>query len=218
MRYSKILFSLVLILILQNSIYPQEVLKIHKNYVLINIGQDSGLKPGNKLPLLRRLYTGKIVQVGNVIVIEFHGDKCVGKVYPLKPQYHIKVGDFLGTPNIKKGRSNLLSYSLIGAGLLAAGGAFLFHTQANQTFSDYEAAKTTEDATRLYDETASFDKKAQISLGITGGLVVAGVITYLLKHTRKPSHSNYSFSVEPDQRRAYAGFKLNLNVDKMVGR
>ena len=125
------------------------------------------------------------------------------------------VGDFLGIPNIRKGQSNILSYSFIGAGIVAAGGAFIFHHKSNQTFAEYEAAKTTGDAVRLYDKTASFDTKSRISFGVAGGFIVVGVVTYLLNHSKEPSFSKYSYSIEPVQRQEYVGLKFKLDLDKI---
>ena len=110
--------------------------------------------------------------------------------------------------------SNLISYSTFGAGVLTVGLGFLFHNQANSRYEEYEAATTTEDADRLYDETIKLDKRSKISFGVGGGLVAFGAVYYILNRVRTPSVDYSSVSVETIQRRGFIGIGAKISLFK----
>ncbi len=73
-----------------------------------------------------------------------------------------------------------ISYSAIGAGLIASIVGYSFQNKANGYYQDYSNSKIPTDANRFWKKTNDCDKLSNISFGIGGGLIVFGIVYHYL--------------------------------------
>ena len=161
--------------------FSQKILQVNNKFVLIDIDESAGLQLNDKVLVYKILNSGKVKIVGIVEIVIFKNRKCGGKIISESSINKIEVGDLINVKKyspVRKDKRSILSYVLIGTGVIASGTSLYFHNQANQTYREYESATTTEDAIRLFDKTTSFDKNSQISLGVGGVLLAIGIIYF----------------------------------------
>ncbi len=216
---------LLLVLVLSVSVYSQEITRIVKTHVLIDTDETSGLKPGNKVSVLRKTPTGEEKKIGKLEIIMFKEGKCVGKIISENPRYKIGVGDYIGLPKIVKTKTSptysgdnkyLLSYLSIGTGIVACGLGYYFYDQADQSYEDHIAASTQDERMRLFDKTTSFDTKSNFSFGIGGALIAFGVINYLITHHNNASPAYYEkpVSIYPIHQNGCVGMGVHLCLNR----
>lgn len=175
---------LLLFLAFASSAHSQTIIATSPKFVILE--NDPNLIMGNEYFVLKKLDNGEIVQVGKVKLIREIKGKLAGKITAKSPNYNIAKGDFLRMPTYAVGKkSNFLTYSSIGAGLIAAGAGYYFYDQGNKAFDDYEQAQTSLEAIELYEDTRTWDRKSQISYGVGGTLITMGVL-YAILNREKP--------------------------------
>ncbi len=213
-----------MVLVLSVSVYSQEITRIVKSHVLINTDESSGLKPGNKVSVFRKIPTGEEKKIGKLEIVMFKEGKCVGKIISESPRYKISVGDYIGLPQIVKAKAKsysgenkqLLSYLSIGTGIIACGLGYYFYDQADQSYEDYLVAKTSSEQMRLQDKTSNYDNKSNFSFGIGGGLIVFGVINYLVtRHNNStPTYYENPVSFYPIHQNGCVGMGVHLSLNR----
>ena len=82
--------------------------------------------------------------------------------------------------NGKSKPGHWISYSAIGAGLVASIVGYSFQNKANGYYQDYSNSKIPTDANRFWKKTNDYDKLSNVSFGIGGGLIVFGIVYHYL--------------------------------------
>ena len=220
----------------------QSVLETSNEFVLIDISQSSGLHVGDKIQIYRKTTAAEDSVVAEVEIVQFKDKICAAKI--LDPNFSIRVGDYTKINNdvaIKNlfekyetkapngpfssnsspkkqtyQKNNTLSYILMGSGVLASGLGVFFNTKADNTYEDYKDALTTKRMADLYDETTRYDKVAQISMGIGGGLIVLGLVKWLFLDKTPAQPDQHAFRVDPVTTPTYAGLNLSFDLHRLA--
>ncbi|MCI0495416.1 hypothetical protein L0Z72_10460 [candidate division KSB1 bacterium] len=226
MRYLKC-FTLILLLFLTDVAFSQTILKRAKKYVIINIDQSFGLKENDQVNVHKKLISGDTQNAGTIKIILFKNGKCIGQIISESPEIPIAAGDFISMQDDYSAKqskyssagsasssgNNSLTYLSLGIGVVASGLGYYFLDQANQSFKDYEAAATSQDAVDLFDKTIDLDKKSKIGFGVGGGLIAVGLISYLINHTNPQPKSGNSFSLQPVWKNNVVGLGMSLSFN-----
>ncbi len=212
MKYIKILLFLPLLLTYSEIGLSQTILKIVENYVAIDIDESSGLRPGDKITVFRIVESGDRLKIGRLEIFKYGNNMCAAEIVMENSPYKIKVGDFVNIRQIglTSNKKNMLPYFSLGTGIIVSGLGFYFHNKANKTFEEYEMAYVPEDAVSLFDKTKNFDKKAQICIGVGGGLVVFGVLYKILKRNNRSQNNTNVFTLAPVQNRGFTGISTRF--------
>lgn len=227
MNYWKFLVWLFIFLMLSDITYAQTILKRSKKYVIVNIDETFGLKVNDQVNVYKKINTEDIQNVGAIKIVLFKKGKCIGQVVSESPHFPITTGDFVSlqenftkkknryasSDSPSSSRSNFLSYLSMGTGILASGLGYYFYDQANQSYQNYEAATNSQDAVKLYDETASFDNKSKISCGVGGGLIIVGIISYLMNRDNPQPKPNKTFSIQPARNNNFVGLTMSWCIN-----
>jgi hypothetical protein len=245
--------------------YSQQILKIIKNYVLIDINASSGFKKGDKINVIRKMGYSDSQKIGTVQIVKFELGKCAAKIVSeYSKKNKIRVGDLIEMPETKdefdidyifndiddskslqlssKGKNvtnqtpkkkrpvpkkypvskvtiykpdHTFSILMFGAGIIASGLGYYFYSQADQTYSEYQAAPTASDAVSLYNKTVDYDNLSQISLGIGSGLITASLLRIILKKPPKQPVSKTNLSINPVQKKGFVGIRFCCSLDKI---
>jgi hypothetical protein len=233
----KTICLLSFLLLFSNSVLPQNIIKRNKQYVLADIGPDSGIKIGDQISVYRNSANGQDLKIGLIKIVRFQAGKCAGQVINENIGNPINSGDFLKlTPNQKDNTLSILNeenspiqqpskqiytsktsyqpkYLSLGAGLLTCGLGYYFNQKANKIFDDYKKAKTADDATRLYNDTVKYDKITNITIGVGAGLVVWGVISPIFK-SHSASDQTISFNIYTNYNKIQIA--MNIPLTKIV--
>lgn len=220
-------FMLILVVLLSDVGFSQTILKRQKNYVVVDIDEMFGLQVNDRVNVYRNFDSGAVQNIGTLKVVLFKKGKCIAQIVSENTTFPIEIGDFislednfsskqekksaLGNSSSKK--NNTFSYVSFGLGIAASGLGYYFHEQANQNYNDYKAATTSQDAKDLFDQTIAIDKKAKIGLGVGGGLIAMGLISYLLNHKKSQPGPDHAFSLNPVLKKNYWGLGVNLNFN-----
>lgn len=221
MRYF-IFATLLFLLVFVDQNYSQKIIKKNKKYVVLDINQSYGLKVNDKVPVFKKVASGKIQKIGVIQIRLFQKGKCVAQILKQNPQLKIEIGDFINNEedfekiaNNKSSGRKTLPYLTLGTGLLASGVGYYFHNQANQTYKNYEQATTSESAVNYYKQTTKFDNQAKISLGIGGGLVAVGLLTMLTNRSHSTSSEpEPEISLKPWSQPGQVGLTMNWNFNR----
>jgi len=215
--------TLLFLLIFVDQNYSQKVIKKNKKYVVLDITQSYGLKVNDKVPVYKKIASGKIQKIGLIQIRLFQKGKCVAQILKQNPELKIEIGDFINNEedfektsnNNARSRRKVLPYLTFGTGLVASGLGYYFHDQANQAYKNYEQATTSESAVTYYKQTTRFDNQAKISLGVGGGLAVIGLITMLTNRSHSTSSEpEPEISIEPWSQPGQVGFSMNWNFNR----
>ena len=179
--------------------YSQKISKIQKPYILINIDQNSGIHIGDHVAILRLDSKGKPFSIGQAEILKFKNGKCAGRIISLNNGYRIKYNDFIQTIKPDNRTRNMISLVNISLGIVSAGVGYHYHSKANIIYSDYKNSRDSQTVIKLYDETIRYDKKSQISFGVSGGLIGFGILYYFLKSEDTGNYENKRVSFEPFQ-------------------
>ncbi len=227
MKYLKF-FSLIFLVFLTDVAFSQTILKRAKKYVIIDIDETYGLQANDEVNVQKKLMSGGTRNVGTLKIVLFKKGKCIGQVISENSESPIAVGDFISMEDdfsampteyssagsTSGSGSKAFTYLSIGLGAVASGAGYYFLNQANQTYKDYEAATTSQDAADLYDKTVKLDKQSKIGFGVGGGLIAVGLISYLMNHNNpQPRYSN-AFSIEPVWKKNFIGLGMNLSFNQ----
>jgi hypothetical protein len=216
--------TLLFLFIFVDQNYSQKVIKKNKKYVVLDINQSYGLKVNDKVPVYKRIASGKIQKIALVQIKLFQKGKCVAQILKQNPELKIELGDFINNEeafekqleasnNNTPSRRKVLPYVSFGTGLVGSGLGYYFHDQANQSYKNYEQATSAADAVRYFKQTIRSDKQAKISLGIGGGLAVVGMIT-LLTNRQHSASSEPDLSIAPWNQPGQVGFSMNWNFNR----
>lgn len=204
-------FAMIFLLFFADVAVSQTILKRVKKYVIIAIDESNGFGINDQVDVHKKLVSGHSQNVGKVKIILFKSGKCIGQIMSEKVESPIAAGDFISMetsysetqskysaaePASWAGTKSL-SYLSLGIGIVASGLGYYFLDQANQTYKDYEAATSSQDAVDFFDKTIALDKKSKIGFGIGGGLIAIGLISYLMNQPRPQPKAGNSFSFQP---------------------
>ncbi|MBN2091406.1 hypothetical protein JW964_17470 [candidate division KSB1 bacterium] len=215
--------TLLFLLIFVDQNYSQKVIKKNKKYVVLDITQSYGLKVNDKVPVYKKVASGKIQKIGLIQIRLFQKGKCVAQILKQDPELRIEIGDFINNDeefeftsnNNAPSRRKVLPYLTFGTGLLASGLGYYFHDQANQSYKNYEQAKSTSEAVNYYNQTTRFDKQAKISLGVGGGLAIVGLITMFTNRSHPTSpEPEPEISMKPWSQPGQVGLTMNWNFNR----
>lgn len=221
MKVCKIgLVLIFLFLIGSLSVQGQNIERVSRMHVLVDIDHTSGLKVGDRMKVLRKLDSSEMQEVGEIKVVMFKGGKTVGKILSEVSPYRIEIGDIVdwmgAKPSVGINR-NLLSYLSIGTGLVACGLGYYFYDQADQYYNDYGFATTIQEKKRLQDKTVTYDNRSNFSFGVGGGLLAFGVIYYILNHRIEskppPTEEEIPLSLYPIHKKGLTGIGLQLSFN-----
>ncbi|HEX9973376.1 MAG TPA: hypothetical protein VGD14_14995 [bacterium] len=220
-------FTLIALLFFTDVAFSQTILKRAKKYVVVDIDQAFGLKENDLVNVHKKLISGDTQNVGTVKIILFKNGKCIGQIMSESPEIPVAIGDFISTENdfsAKQSKyssagsasasgNNSLTYLSLGIGVVASGLGYYFLDQANQSYKDYEAAATSQDAVDLFDKTVELDKKSKIGFGVGGGLIAVGLISYLMNHTNPQPKSGSTFSLQPVWKNNAVGLGMSMSFN-----
>lgn len=95
MKFLKLFIMLVFLCWCHNA-YAQNIIKIVKQFVLINnVDEFSGLSVGDRLPVFRTTGSGNVSRVGEVQIVKFVKGKCAAKIVSESRNMKIAVGDYI---------------------------------------------------------------------------------------------------------------------------
>ena len=91
------IFSLLMI----NNLYSQEIIRIHNQYILIDIDKSSGLKIGDDVNVIRVNSPESPFIIGKVKIVRYQNGRYAGKILSVKNKYQIKKGDHIQIQQLK---------------------------------------------------------------------------------------------------------------------
>jgi hypothetical protein len=224
LRFWLILFCIVWI---SNS-FSQQVKRIRRPYVLLDIENYANVKLGDELLIYRIGDSEESVTIAKVEVVRIVGNDCAVKILAESQTTPIQLGDrfmALGGASEKKGpeqpperrpttqmqyrpsRSHWLSYVAITAGLISGGLGYYFYYEAEQ--ASKEIPVSYEHQAELADRIRRYDNQSNFSCYLGGGLIAFGVIHYLFTHNR-PVIQDHTFNIEPIQEKGYYGMRIQF--------
>ena len=205
-----------------------QISRVVRPYALIEADETTGLNKGQQLTVHRNMPDGTIRQIGKVEILRFQTGKCATKIVQENPGFQISEFDFaeIGMASSRQNNTpielqqvhmpnkmDFFGYGSIGAGIVMAGVGYLYYSQARSNYSDYQNAKTVNDAVRLYDKTVSLDKKANVFFGAGGGLVVFGILYKWMNRDRTSTNAYQKYTIKPECVPGYTGVKLSFNLN-----
>ncbi len=231
---SRILLIICTAVVLSQSIFAQEVTRVKRPYVLIDIGQEEGVKVGDEMNLYRLDAAGNPIRTARIEIITFRGTRCGAKIIVENDQYMIRNGDRLLMPyeteirskmvqrsrtnpqamssyQYRPSRSHWLSYVSITAGLISGGLGYYFYNEADE-LSNIEPMSL-EHQSELAEDIRKYDNQSNFSAGLGGGLVAFGVLHYFLTRN-KPANPNQVFTWHPVQQKGMVGMGVQFALKK----
>lgn len=224
LRFWLVLFCFVWI----GNSFSQQVKRIRRPYVLVDIENYSNVKLGDELLIYRIGDSGESVTIAKVEVVRIVGNDCAVKILAESQTTPIQVSDrFMAVGGVSEkqsleqptgrrpttqmqyrpSRSHWLSYVAITAGLISGGLGYYFYYEAEQASKEnpvsYEHQAELDDRIRRYDNQSNF------SCYLGGGLIAFGVIHYLFTHNR-PVVRDRAFNIEPIQKKGYYGMRIQF--------
>ncbi len=140
------------------------VQKIYDDYLLINAGPDSRLKPGQIYPVKRKTSWGYEF-LGAVEILRFQEEQCAGRLILHSSINQVALNDVVFAEALLDARSkraydlpfrsekkNTLGYGSIGAGLVSAGLGYFLYSGSRDTYEKYGAAQSGSEAARLWNK------------------------------------------------------------------
>lgn len=229
MRYLKFITLIALTLIADVAV-SQTILKRAKKYVIVDIDQSFGLNANDMVNVHKKMLSGDTENIGTIKIVMFKNGKCIGQIMSENPETPVAAGDFISMENnfsatkskyssagsssiSSSSGNNSLTYLSLGIGIAASGLGYYFLDQANQTYADYEAAATSQDASDLFDKTIDLDKKSKIGFGVGGGLIAVGLISYLMKQGSSQPGPRDTFSLQPVWKKNFSGLGLSFSFN-----
>ena len=234
MRIRSLGYWLVLgCLIWTGSGYSQQVTRIRRPYILINIASTSDLKKGDQLFLYRVGDSGHPLVVGRIEVVRIQGNNCAAKILSEDRKNPIELNDRLmvqGDMSVMRSmgqreesglqsgqirytprRSHWISYASITAGLISTGLGYYFYNEA-ELYSKITPISYEHQA-ELADDIRRYDNQSNFSYYLGGGLIAFGVIHYLITHN-KPVYRNQAFHIAPVQKKGYYGMGVQFALKR----
>jgi hypothetical protein len=208
-------FIIIFLLFIPAFLQSQTIQKIEKRYALIELKTSSDVKVGDEVNVFRSPKAGIKTQVGRLKIIKIVQNKGVGRIIMEKSGYKISVGDFIGTTQtvFSITHDKYYTYVPIGAGLLAGGLSYYFHSSANHAYKDYKSALNPSDAAFLYDKTIKLDKKSQVGLGIGVGFIAVGIVYSCVTRNHSPLNMGNALSISTCYRHECSGITLGMNFN-----
>lgn len=204
-----------------------KIMRRNGDYVLIDADKSAGFKVDKMYPIRSLLHEKDEHEVGVIKITQFFNNRFIGRVLNERSNHFVAKGDRVipvpienqkssasGKPLVvmNQNKNHLLTYSALTGGLVAAGLSFFFYEQMNKKHDEYELATTSEDASRLYDETLKLYDNSQIALKVGGGLVVFGLV-YALINKGKPAPSIRSdLSIQTVTKKDYVGLGVSFDI------
>jgi|GEM_PF-2371560 len=194
-------------LLLQVPAQAQQVVRVNRPYILIDVASRENIHVGEVYRLYR--WEGQTAVVtGKIEALVFRAEHCAFKITEENSNNKIKAGDWLLRPDealpqalagpaeesgaidpmmnaapqaeLRSSRRNRhwLSWLTIGAGVVAGGYAYHNWDQA-EAASEIEPISA-EHYARLVDDVRRYDKNTNFFSGLSGGMIALGVVHYFL--------------------------------------
>ena len=231
MKHLKYIILLVCF-VFASSVFSQKIIKVKKPYVLIDISRESGYRVGDELLVYHPGEEDEDKLVGVVELVVFKADECAAKIIKESVSTKIQVGDVVApyrtsaqnkdkprvssrpsTPSrygLQK-KSQMPSYVTLTAGIISCSVGYYYYNEAEKNSRVVPAGL--EEYENLKDETKKFDNTANFCFGLGGGLVVYGIVNYILTY-RTNIRINQRVSVMPVHKRDFFGMGLTVNLNK----
>lgn len=232
---SRIIIAICIALLCSSFTFSQEVTRVKRPYILIDVAEGEGVKIGDEMNIYRLDAAGNPVITARVEIVTFRGSRCGAKIIVEDDQFMIQTGDRLlmpyendirqqliqrGPPSTEPpttqyrynyGRSHWLSYVTITAGLISGGLGYYFYNEA-EDLSNVQPLSL-EHQYELAEEIRKYDNQSNFSVGLGGGLIAFGVLHYFLTRN-KPPNPNQIFTLHPVQKRGVMGMGLQFALKK----
>jgi len=169
-------------------------------------------------------------QIGIVQILMYKNQKYGAKILSENQESLISVNDYLEPIPIVENeitgtniddreykvskKIDFIGNGSIITGICTAAFGSYFYYNATQTFTEYEAAKTANDAVRLYDETIQHDNKSKIGFAVGGGLVALGILYKIFRGKGNTIESKSAYKILPIQKRNTIGLTLQFALGK----
>jgi len=214
---------LLFAMILAGSVFSQNITRISGSHVLIDIGESSGFRIGDKADVMRRTETGATVKVADLRVVMYREGKCVGKVLSRGPN-PVVLNDFIQKRVRGAGISLIgnqtLSYLAIGTGLAACGFGYYYNDQGDQAYDRYLAAMAAMSPDQYNVEVnhvQTYDRRRNFSYGLGAGLITAGVINLLIGGSPRPDPAKVAYAV-PVRKNGTSGVGVMFSLNRPARR
>ena len=102
MKYATVIVLLALLFVSAPA-FPQSILRIVQDYVLVDIDENSGLRIGDETIVYRDTGGGSVKQIGRVRLVRYGKGKCACKIVAQKRNETVRVGDFIRLPSVTLG-------------------------------------------------------------------------------------------------------------------
>ncbi|MBN2416381.1 hypothetical protein JXO52_11095 [bacterium] len=201
----------------------QEVTRVNRPYLLLDLPETSGVSAGAVLPLERHLPSGARVTVGSVKLLFYRDTISVALILDEDQFLSIQEGDRLqlhplrtsGSGSVRgsfaaAAASPWVSYTAAGLGLVSGGLAWFYYEKAA------EAASTTPESLshylRLSRKVTAYDNRSNLFQGVGAGFFVFSALHYFFIRDSRPVTHETATAVITGQREGtvFAGLQVAI--------
>lgn len=194
---------LLISLCLTNSLPAEQILRVMRGFVLIELTENSGPAAGDRVEVYRSLEGGGRITVGLVEIVQFRDGRCAARIVHERPGMEIQPGDrvrsdddsflegLFGVPREESGltggeesvlkgdgrpKEKRTGFGLIlGAGLLSSAAGFYYNHQAGQMMDEYKLTPDTDRGSRYYAKAGEYRQWSTLAF-IGGGFLILAAL------------------------------------------